>query len=367
MSTPREWPPTTLRRIPLGFVPRAQNHTIQLTEEQREVASSVAAAPRALLDGPAGSGKTHIAAMIAAGYAAMGRRVLFLCTRHPLALWLRQELAPVGVTVQTISGCARDVLASRSPQPPERHSYDDPEYFLAAQEAARPDAYDVVIGDEWQTTTDTERGFVARLAERGRYLEVIDSSRDLREERRGPPAGAETFTLSSSLRSPGEIEKFDAMYAKEGLDPFPGRGGRVTLTALGSRENLQERVQNALRALVARGFAPGEIGVVSALSRAQSALVTRAVAFPAGLRPYQLHQAPALSGLACDSFAYWLGLERRAIIVVEAPTTLPLRRTRLHNAISRATDLVHLILPKDQIEADPCLREWQRLLGPGKP
>lgn len=55
--------------------------------------------------------------------------------------------------------------------------------------------------------------------------------------------------------------------------------------------------------------------------------------------------APARSGLACDGFSYWLGLERRAMVLAEFPSTLADRRKRLHIPLSRACEEVHLLLP----------------------
>jgi hypothetical protein len=67
-----------------------------------------------------------------------------------------------------------------------------------------------------------------------------------------------------------------------------------------------------------------------------------------------------MTGLACDSFSYWLGLERRGIVVVEAPTAIARRRTRLHIALSRACEAVHFVLPRADVESDEVLSAWLR-------
>lgn len=354
------WPPTALRRLSLGYVPSPAQRELILTEEQVDVADRLARTSYAVLDGATGSGKTHLAAAIAVSCAAMGRKVLFLVPRMPLGLWLAQALRPLGVEVQTIDAVARRALAARYQVPPTRQGFDDPEFFQAATMVIEPGRYELVVVDEWQTTSDQERGFIDRVTEESMSLVVQDSSRDLRPLSTMPLGTPERFELSTSLRSPDRIEHFDRAYVDERLEAYPARSvfESVRVTPLETLDDPQAVVVAALGDLSARGFAPSETGIVSCLGRTASPLVTAQVGAQASPRAFHQTMPQAMSALAADSFSYFLGLERRALLVVEASTALAFRRKKLHIALSRATEFVHLILPIEDIEADEVLSKW---------
>ena len=361
------WPPASLRRMPLGYIPGASHRELILTEEQLDVAARLALARYAVLDGASGSGKTHLAAAIATSCAAMGRTVLFLAPRLPLARWLAQTLRPLGVEVQTIDGIARRVLAARFRVPPTRQGFDDPEYFEAAMQAAEPGRFDLVVIDEWQTTSDRERGFLDRIAAGSLYLVVTDSSRDLRPLSTMPAGSPERFQLAHSHRSPGRVEPFDRAYVDEELEVLPAKQVResVRVTSLEPLADVHRSVATAVTELRERGLADCEIGLVSCVGRTASAIVTAQVAPQATPKAFLQTAPQAMTSLAADSFAYFLGLERRAVLVVEASPALTFRRRRLHNALSRATEYVHLLLPAEDVEADPTLRDWSSRERPG--
>lgn len=223
-SAPPAWPPRTLARISLGFVPREPRQVLELTEEQIEVAHHLATAHRSLLDGATGSGKTHLAAAVAAGYAQIGQRVLFLSPRKPLAIWLQRAIHPLGVAVMTIGECAREVFQAAGRPSPMRKGFEDPEYFLAASAQVKPGRWDLVVADEWQTTTPDEQRFVLAVAGHGRFIELRDSSRELRGGRVSPPEGETRLELRRCLRSPEPVARLDYAYAHDGIEPVPPRG-----------------------------------------------------------------------------------------------------------------------------------------------
>jgi hypothetical protein len=363
LITSPEWPPKTLRRIPLGFVPRPAERELPLTDEQINIAERLALTRGAILEGPPGSGKTHLAASVATGYAKIGLRVLFASPRKALTLWLGQALQPYGVVVQTIDACARSVLKSRWREPPNRQGFDDPHFFFSAAEAVLTDRYDLTIVDEWQTTTAAEQHFMRRVAGRGPLIRIQDSSRDLRELVPVVPDKPETLVLSESLRSPERVGPLDLLYLHEGLDPLPSPklAGSLHLRPYVEPAEQVKHVQDAVTFYRRTGMTLADIGIVSCAGRAQSAVVTGLCA-PSALpmRGFALTESPSLGGLACDSFAYWLGLERRAVIVAEAGRNVAKRRTRLHIALSRACESVTFVLPEADIESDETLCAWAR-------
>lgn len=362
-SAPPAWPPRTLARIPLGYVPRDPRQILELTEEQREVAHRLAAAHRSLLDGATGSGKTHIAAGVAAGYAQLGQRVLFLSPRKPLAIWLQRAMHPLGVTVMTIGECAKEVLQAAGKPAPVRKKFDDPEYFLAASARVKPGRWDLIVADEWQTASPDEQRFVLVVAGHARFIELRDTSRELRACRISPSDAETRLGLGRCMRSSEPVARLDYAYAHEGIEPVPppGPAEHVFVTRIGyRRDEPKEALQALVGTLRSQGIAPGEIGVVSAFGQAQSGLLADQLNSWAPTRAARLSEPWALSQLACDSFAYWAGLERRIIVVVEAPAVLPDRRRRLHMAVSRACEEVHFLLPDADVASDEVLSAWLR-------
>jgi hypothetical protein len=158
---------------------------------------------------------------LAIGYAKLGRKVLVVSPRKPLAIWLQLSLQPYGVSVQTIDSCARRALQSQGAGAPARRGFDDPEFFLAASTAVAGGKYDLVIGDEWQTTTASEQHFIRTLVGGGRFIELHDSSRDIRDVVPTMTDRPEVLTLSESLRSPDRVGRLDMVYGQDGLEPLP--------------------------------------------------------------------------------------------------------------------------------------------------
>lgn len=358
---PATWPPKAIPRLALGYPPEAGLTALTLTPEQRAGAYVLATEPRSRLDGPPGSGKTHVAATVAHGFATHRKRVLYLSPRGPLAAWLRYSLEMFGVTVKTLHACATDVLADGRSAVPSRRQFDDPAYFQAAREAVRPGAYDLVVGDEWQTTTSAEQGFVRALVGEAQFIEVTDSSRDMRFLPPRPIDRPCEVRLEQAHRLWGRLVEqggeAPALLAKPGT---PGSIEDLVQTSLvQGPEGLQEALQRALAGFLARGFTPGDIGVVSCLGRAESRGI-ELLKQTGAIQASNLHGAGTAGSVACDSFAYWIGLERPAVVVIEAPLGLAKRSARLQTAVSRACEALHLIMQPDE------LGDLEDLFGPGR-
>lgn len=343
-----KWPPSVLPRLALGTAPKGNPGLIQLDEEQREAAQALIAERRVQLDGPPGSGKTHIAAGLAMVFAIAGYRVLYLCPRHPLAEWMKWNIEMYGVAVKTIGGHMRDVLERAGCASLKRQGYDDPDFFQAARGAVIDGSYDLVVGDEWQATSAQEQGFVRAVAGDSSFVEVQDSSRDFRYS---PPREIEaiakvqvtgSFRLDgihrALARGPAGLEKWTGSTDwTEGVVASELHEGRLL------RNGLQEAVDGFLRA----GFRADEIGVVSCMPRSGNASIELSMQV---LRPPgRLLGGPGASlGLTVDGGAYWLGLERAAIVVTELPVSLNHRDARLWNAVTRATKAVHVLLDQGE-------------------
>jgi hypothetical protein len=243
---------------------------------------------------------------------------------------------------------------------------DDADYFVAAAALARPDRWDLVIGEEWQTATTNERLFAQAIVGLGRFIEVRDSSRALHRDSPAAHDCDDRIELTRRHRGSEALRRLDMAYVHPDLDqlPPPGSLGAVSITEVGcGQDEPQKAVLARLEALRRRGIAPREVGVVTTLGRAQSGVLK---ALNGGAPPHhamRLSEPWAPNHTACDSFVFWMGLERRVMVVVEAPHGLPERRRRIHIALSRACEEVHFLLPKVDLDSDEVLSEWLRASG----
>lgn len=99
----------------LDFSPRlstliaeSEAELLKLTETQLRYLDFLAAAPVALIEGGAGTGKTTLAVERARRATAMGRSVVLVCFNSPLAVHLSAELVDTAASVTTFHGfCGR--------------------------------------------------------------------------------------------------------------------------------------------------------------------------------------------------------------------------------------------------------------------
>lgn len=344
-----KWAPEAVPRIALGTAYKGSPDFVVLAEEQREALFALATSRRVRLDGPPGSGKSLVAAYLALARAMEGERVLYMCPRKPLAAWMKWNLDCYGVCVRTINGHLAEVLGTTRQREVERYSVDDSDYFMAAREAVKPGSYELVVVDEWQATTPEEQGFIRVVAGEGRLVAVLDSSRALLA---APALEGETMLdlrLEQRHRHvPCEPELLEvlATTSKAGGDHTVHPAEGVAVTCVASRTALGHVIQREIEFLLASGFAPDQVGIVSCLTRADSRALNWATR---RLRPRASHlgEVAGSSGLLADSWAYWLGLERQAILVVECAQSPPVQSIRLRNAMSRATKAIRAVVITD--------------------
>lgn len=355
LHIPAGWAPRLAPRLALGTVARSDLGFVTFSEEQVESGRITGRTPRVLIEGPAGSGKTHVAAAVAIKYAISGYRVLVLCPRAPLAWWLRQGLEMYGVCVRTIHGHMSDALARTQGRAMVRTGFDDYEFFRAAGESVLRGSFDLVIAEEWQAASTLERAFIEVVAEGGKLLAISDASRDMG----GPMSRGEGFesevTLTRQYRCPeGPPVLLDSLAGANGPSLNSVEASAAwSVSILKEGGDVSWDLLEALQRFRAAGFAPEEIGVVSCLARHESRAVeiVRRFASPRG---DVLSSRMSGQRAVADSFAYWLGLERKAVVVLEAGLGLPARAVRLRIASTRATCAVHFLLRQEEWEAWNC-------------
>jgi len=91
-----------------AIIDESEAELLKLTETQIRYLDFLSAAPVALIEGGAGTGKTTLAAERARRASAKGRSVVLVCFNSPLAVHLSAELAETAASVTTFHGfCGR--------------------------------------------------------------------------------------------------------------------------------------------------------------------------------------------------------------------------------------------------------------------
>ncbi len=149
-----------------------QTEIRKFTDEQLEVVEGLDGVnARALIEGPAGTGKTVLAIEEARRAAALGRRVLLVCYNQQLGRLLQATVRDLGlsnVTASTFHGLLRTVAEDRGPdahpEVTEQRYWSEllPDLALARLLQSGP-LFDVMIADEAQDLTVNT------------YLEVMDA------------------------------------------------------------------------------------------------------------------------------------------------------------------------------------------------
>ncbi|MBX4899817.1 DUF2075 domain-containing protein [Rhizobium bangladeshense] len=158
-----------------GWLTGVESQLLQLTNEQIRVSRRMAANPRTVVRGAAGTGKSVLALDRARQQVDLGRRVLFLCFNQLLASHVRDVVAndprSAAIDIRHAHALYREIISAAN-MLPQLNALDaeDPEFFpkrfpeLAAdalcETAQRP--WDVLIVDEAQDLLTPE------------HLDVID-------------------------------------------------------------------------------------------------------------------------------------------------------------------------------------------------
>ncbi len=339
-------PTVELRPLLRRQIEEGEREVVELTRAQMRVLDMLRGMRRAAIVGPAGSGKTMLAAEKARRLAREGFRTLLVCFNQPLARMLTEELAqvhaPGGLDVLTFHEvCLRlgREAGTLTHEPAEK----DQEWFDRTLPGALDAAIQVVGGQYHAIIVDEGQDFEKGWLESLFYLLVDpdsdvlyvfhDPSQSLYREDVVATLGLPSFPILDNCRNPKPIHDFAArFYTGEGpIAPLRETGrepeiieaepGRPTLEAL-------RRVLHRL--VVEEQVPPWWIAVLTGRSLAKSDVWRQRVfgdqvlwngsydesGRSLGLPADQALEQPS-DTILFDSIRRFKGLEREVVVLVE--------------------------------------------------
>lgn len=309
--------------------------TLRLTDEQLRVLDSCEENPRILCHGPAGTGKTVLAAELARRDAATGRRVALLCRRPELASFIARGLPKRGVSV--LSG--------------------------ADLEAPVAEPFDRVIVDEAQDfLTDSGSDILDRLVRgglgRGEWRLFMDSNNQAGLETPADPAvlerlrgNAASLRLTRNCRNTRQIVVQTTLFtgASLGEAQIDGRGLKVEVATTSGQAQVAEKLATRIRDWLQQDVRPGFITILSPLPWSQSAarLLPSDLAGAVSVLDDRLGKHWPPPGISFSTVLQFKGFENKCIAVVdlEAFDGRPKALAELYVAMTRANAALWLAIP----------------------
>ncbi len=357
---------------------RQQSELVRFTEEQYAALDAMAANPRVLYSGPAGTGKTVLALETARRAAAGGGAVLLVCFNRLLGSWLsRQKCLPAaGVTTRTLHQYMLGVagVQASANAPSQFWSRELPERALARLLDGHPDLgrYDLAAVDEAQDILRPEYLDVLDLVLRGglsaghwRFFGDFESQMlygqdtgaliGIIQSRLG---GAPQFGLRVNCRNTPRIAALahllgymDPGYSRV-LRPDNGLEPHVSYYAKPSQQG--RALVAILERLYAESLSPSDIAVLSpkAAPLCAAARITDA-RWRERLAPYERSSGSQTGYTTIHSFK---GLEASAIVVTDIEHLDSAHFSSLFyvattRALNRLCILIHETAKKDIVKA----------------
>jgi hypothetical protein len=343
----------------------AAARSVALDAQQYAVLEFAGDTPRALVEGPAGSGKTLVATELCRRRARAGQRTLYLCFTDALARAVSAQFEAAGgegprPRATSIRQFAVDLLRQRGlPIPPPDKAFWDEVSFNAAAEAlpTEADRPQLVVVDEGQDFETSDWMLVEQLAgPRGLWV-FRDQRQAFWSERTLPaslePTLAARLKLQQRYRCPAGLAAFAECFATDAVPPAAPPVDEVRLVEAPADET-GERVRHLLDELRRQGAKPSDIAIVTLAGQSRSALYRQP---RLGSHALVHGDAPdAHQHIVMETFLRFKGLERPFVIVCEtAGAHLTRFTTRMHIGLTRATVAATVVAPRERVDADPRL------------
>jgi superfamily I DNA/RNA helicase len=347
--------PLAIRPVLWSQFRREQDQLLQLTQQQYFILGVLNKRRRALIPGPAGSGKTMLAVEKASRLAQQGFKVLLTCFNRALAEDLQRRIKPhPNLHIEHFHGLCRRLAQQAgiklgAAETQEFFDHQLPEALMQASDRLNV-RYDAIIVDEGQDfqdawwiplqmlLTDPDQGIL--------YIFYDDNQRLYSADRAWPVPGP-PYPLTSNCRNTQAIHQvLLQFYRGEDLPTVQGPPGRpVRIVEYNPPDDVSTAVAAQLAALTAEGVPPEEIVVLTPLAVEKSGLWTRKPTGPVGLSE---NWPPPKGRVYWSTFHGFKGLERSVVILAELerwPAGWGNRDALLYVGCSRACNELIVLVP----------------------
>ncbi|MDP3151467.1 MAG: NERD domain-containing protein [Archangium sp.] len=353
------WGDSWVPSVNLGDrVDESVERSVALDTKQYQLLELAGGTARALVEGPAGSGKTLVATELCRRRAAAGQTTLYLCFTDALARAVQAQFEGTPrLRATSVRQLAVDLLKGSGANipPPDKKFWDEVSLNATCEalpiESARPD---LVVVDEGQDFDPGDWMLAEQLAgPRGLWVfrdrrQAFWTDRALPESLDATLGGR--FTLGQSYRCPSGL----AVFAESYVDPTASRAlpaAEVLKRVVCDEDEVGEKVRHEVESLLKQGARPNQIVVVSLSGQSRSKLFGLSML---GSTPVVHADSPeAGHRVVVETFLRFKGLERPFVIITElGGKHVTHYDTRMHIALTRATVQAIVIADRQSAQAD---------------
>jgi DNA replication protein DnaC len=333
------------------------------TKEQFVALDAMADNPRVLFKGPAGVGKTVLAAEVAMRAKSEGKNVLFLCKNTMLARFLRDKYATASLTILTITELLESIVSAEFKQSKNRQvdSYWNSElpeeaYGVLLNDEQTAKSYDFLVIDEAQDILINENWLdcVELVVDKGfssgnwyvfgdfdfQNLYSLYSSTNILESFQQRTHGFPTFKLSINCRNIKKVSdlsfslcSLELPYSKHLRNNQPIAESKYYFYK--SESELKKKLLEQIKYLINQGFSPSDIVILSKVAESKSTCFKYASEF--GATRFDFCE----NSLQYTSIHKFKGLEAPIIILVDFDEIESEQSKKLlYAGASRATESV---------------------------
>jgi len=353
-----------------SYLNGVERELLQLSNSQIRASRRMAANPRTVVTGRAGTGKTIIAIERARQSAKAGQRVLFLCFNQLLAHHVRTSLAgdplAAGIDVRHLHSLYREVidraglggrLDGFAGDSRELYGTVFPELFVESYIETGGPAYDVLVLDEAQDVLTAENldafdVLLSRGLNRGSWHIFLDPLQNLYNtatqelvEKRLAEAQPTHDSLFENCRNSRQVAVQASIIS--GIDlAIEGapNGPECDNIYYHDRKSFVARLEDQVRSLVSQDVRPEDIVILSTRRRENSLL--EGLESIAGV-PLADISRPVSGALHFSTMHAFKGLERLAVLAIDMDGIGQTERAMLHYAgLSRARAILKVFLPE---------------------
>lgn len=356
-----------------GWLTGVEQRLLQLSNEQIVASRRMAANPRTIVRGQAGTGKTIIALERARQLAEKGKSVLYLCYNQLLAAHIKNSLQndarATGVEVWHAHALYRSLidkagiaarLNAENPDAPEFFTRTFPDLAAEAILSQDTSGWDVLIIDEAQDLLteahlDVFDLLVKNGLQRGCWHFFLDPqqniyAQEIQEavEARLEDAHPAFDDLIENCRNTRQVAVQASIIS--GIDlALAGAPDGLECESVfyTSPEDFHQKLDGVVASLLARDVKPKDIAILSTRRRENSMLagVTQLGGRPLG-EPHSEDAAVKAGSLLFSTMHAFKGLERMTVIAIDMDEIGQAHYAMLHYAgLSRACGLLRAFIP----------------------